>query len=431
MSDSTLDALLSVSQAAAILDRAAVEPRLEVVALAEALGRRLAEEVIADRDYPPFDKSLMDGFAVRLGEVAGEFELVGTIHAGESWQGKPLAGRQAVAIMTGAPLPSAEGEVAVIPVEESEGAGSRAVRLKTAGQSGRYIARKGSDRRGGASLLAAGTLIGPVQVAVLASVGKESVRVFARPRCVVVATGDELVECGKAPAAQQIRNSNSPALLALLERLGADAVDGGVVADDLDATRRGLGEWLESSCDCLFVTGGMSMGQRDFVPRVLGELGVKLEITKLKIKPGKPFVFGTRARQRGFVAGPGEGREARPGIHTTYVFGLPGNPVSAYVCTVVLASRLLGRLGGAGAESIGGGWQELPLAEELGANGPRQFYQPARIERGMDSAARARPLTWRGSADVFTLAEADALIERAENDAAQPVGALVRVLKLP
>ena len=430
-SEPGLDQLISVSEAAAILDRARVQPRAEIVPLAESIGRRLAEQVTADRDYPPFDKSLMDGFAVRIGEPAGEFELLGTIHAGESWQGRPLAGREAVAIMTGAPIPPGDAEIGVIPVEESESAGEHAVRLRISGQAGRYIARRGSDRCAGVCLLDPGTLIGPAQLAVLASVGKAKVRVFAPPRCAVLATGDELVEISKAPQPHQIRNSNSPALLALLEGLGADAVDGGLVPDDLDATRRALGEWLDSSCDCLFITGGMSMGQRDYVPRVLRELGVALEMTKLKIKPGKPFVFGMRTRQRGFVAGGGGGEAgARPEMHTTYVFGLPGNPVSAYVCTLVLASRLLARLGAAPADVVGGDWQDLPLAEGLPANGARQFYQPARIEQS-EGMPCVRPLAWRGSADVFTLAEADVLLERPEGDPARKAGEPVKVLKLP
>lgn len=423
--------LVSVTAAAAILDRADVSPRVEAVPLARAIGRRLAEQVVADRDYPPFDKSLMDGYAMRIGEAAGEFEIVGEVLAGSTWNGPPLRGRQVVSIMTGAPLPgAAEGHIGIVPVEQSQRIGERAVRLSEAAQSGRHIARRGSDRPAQSVLLRPGTLLGAQHLGALASVGKASVLIYAPPRCAVLATGDELVPLEEQPKPHQIRNANSPTLLALLDRLGGDVVDAGHVRDDLVATRKALGEWLDSSCDCLFITGGMSMGDRDYVPRVLRELGVELHITKLKIKPGKPFVFGTSKRQRGFVAGSGGEAGAQRGTHTTYVFGLPGNPVSAYACTLVLAARLLTRLAGAPVAAVEERFIELPLAEPLEANGPRQFYQPARIERTA-SGERARPLKWRGSADVFTLAEADALIERSAGAAACEAGAMVRSLKLP
>src|SRR5687768_6504452 len=252
MSEPPVDGLITVAEASAILDAVAVEPRWETVALAAANGRRLAEEVVADRDYPPFDKALMDGYAVRVGEPAGEFELIGEVPAGSPWKGKALAGRQAVTIMTGAPLPPGLGAVGIVPVEQTRPVGPGRVFLDAPAEPARFISRTGSDRPAGSALLGPGTRIGPRQLAVLASVGKASVRVFAPPRCAVLATGDELVPVDRVPEPHQIRNSNSPTLLSLLERLGGDVVDGGHVPDDQDATRHALGDWLESSCDCLF-----------------------------------------------------------------------------------------------------------------------------------------------------------------------------------
>ena len=428
MSEPPVDGLITVAEAAAILDSVEIEPRRESAPLDSAAGRRLAERVVADRDYPPFDRALMDGYAVRTGEPPGAFELIGEVPAGAAWRGKPLSGRQAVTIMTGAPMPAGEGAVGVVPVEQSRPGGPGEVHLDVSAEPSRFISRIGSDRPAGSVLLPPGTLIGPRQLAVLASVGVASVPVFALPRCAVLATGDELVPVDQPPGPHQIRNSNSPTLLALVERLGGEVVDGGHVPDELDATRHALGEWLDSSCDCLFITGGMSMGERDFVPRVLRELGVELRITKLKIKPGKPFVFGMATRQRGFVAGSGPeaGGGARRGLHTTYVFGLPGNPVSSYVCTLVLAARLLARLSGGTAADADARFMELPLAKPLEANGPRQFYQPARLVAG-----KVQPLQWRGSADVFTLAEADGLVERPEDDPAREPGHSARFICLP
>ncbi len=428
MQEPGLESLITVAEAAAIIDGIPVTPRQEVVALSDAAGRRLAEEVVTDRDYPPFDKSQMDGFAARVGEPAGEFELVGEVPAGSTWEGPPLRGRQAVAIMTGAPVPDADGAVGVVPVEQAERIDGGRVRLLVDPAPDRYIARRGSDRETGAVVLRAGARLTPAAIGVLASVGRQEACVFGAPRCAVLATGDELVAPGAAPAAHQIRNSNTPTLLALLAGCGCDAVDGGRVPDTLEATRQHLAEWLGSTSDCLFITGGMSMGEHDYVPRVLAELGVEMHVTKLKIKPGKPFLFGTRARGGGFVAGaPGaSGGGAARGRHTTYVFGLPGNPVSAYVCTLVLAHRLLVRLAGGEAREADARFIERPLARPLGANGPRQFYQPVAL-----TPEGVVPMGWRGSADVFGLAEADALLERPADDPPRRAGEVVRLLPLP
>ena len=415
---------MSVSDAAAAIDAAAGASRVETVALAEATGRRLAEDVTADADYPPFDRALMDGYAVVVGEAAGEFEVVGEVPAGRPWDGPPLAGRQAVSIMTGAPLPG--GNVGVVPVEKTEKIGDNRVRIDAAAEADKFITRRGGDRPAGATLLRRGTTLGPHHVAALATVGRASVPVFCAPRCAVLSTGDEIVPADQTPGPGQIRNANAPMLVSLLQKLGGDAVDAGHVGDDLDAVRHALGDWLDSSADCLFVTGGMSMGDRDHVPRVLRELGVSFHVTKLAIKPGKPFVFGTLTRQKGFVA-EGSGAAQR-GTRTTFVFGLPGNPVSAFVCTLVLAGRLLTRMNGGSAAEVEARFVERPLSAELPANGPRQFYQPAVLDRASNTV---RPLAWRGSADVFTLAEADILIERPADDGPRAAGEVVRVLAIP
>ena len=426
VSDVGIDNLMTVAEATAAIDARAADfpPRVEHVALAGCVGRRLASDVAADGDYPPFDKALMDGFAVRVGEAAGEFEVVGEVPAGRPWTGEPLGGRNVVAIMTGAPLPA--GDVGVVPVERTTRLDNGRVRIDVAAEADRYITRRGGDRPAGATLLRRGVVLGPQHVATLASVGVADVPVFAAPRCAVLSTGDEIVPAHATPADGQVRNANAPMLVALLRQLGGDVVDAGHVGDDLDAVRHALGEWADSSAEALFVTGGMSMGEHDHVPRVLRELGVELHVTKLKVKPGKPFVFGTLTRERGFEAGDAtHAGEARRGRRTTAVFGLPGNPVSAFVCTLVLAGRLLSRMTGGDAQPP---FVERPLAGDLPANGPRQFYQPATLDR---ATGDVRPLAWKGSADVFTLAEADALIERPADDPPRTAGDRVRVLAIP
>jgi molybdopterin molybdotransferase len=193
-------------------------------------------------------------------------------------------------------------------------------------------------------------------------------------------------------------------LRALCDRLGYGGTGPRHVKDDPKEIAREIEKGLGQN-DVLLVAGGMSAGAHDYVPKVLADLGFEIRIRQLRIKPGKPFVFATR--------GSGEGAK--------FVFGLPGNPVSAYVCTLRLANRLLRRMAGGGAEEM---ILNLPLAEALGANGPREFYLPAEIT----AEGAVRPLAWKGSADIFTLAKADGLIIREENAAGAGVGAMVRVM---
>jgi molybdopterin molybdotransferase len=202
----------------------------------------------------------------------------------------------------------------------------------------------------------------------------------------------------------------------------------GTAPDNPDFIRARILEALTGDYDALFVTGGMSMGEHDYVPKILQEVGVEFRVTKLRIKPGKPFVFGVK----GFASREGEA-PAEPSSRPRYVFGLPGNPVSGFVCTVRLASRLLDRMGGG---PVNERWLTGRLMVGLPANGPREFYiptvrtvQPARISAQAVLPA-IRPLDWKGSADVFTLASANSLLVRAANEPPLPDGTLVRVLDI-
>ena len=410
MSDPHDDKLISVQKAIEIIDRMEVRPRIVRVALGDADGMRLAHDVVADRDYPPFAKSLMDGYAVRSAgsSPAGELCVVGEIAAGAS-SDRELQPGEAIAIMTGAPLPP--GADGVVPIEDIEKIGDGGVRIARPGKPSRYIAAQGSDCHKGTTVLQLGTPIGPQQAAVLATVGAWEVEVFDRPRVAVLSTGNELAGPGEEPGPAGIRNSNGPMLVALLRRLGCVVDDLGTCRDEPDALREKLRDGLNR--DALFVSGGMSMGEYDYVPKLLQELGVELKITKLRIKPGKPFVFGATEK--------------------SYAFGLPGNPVSAFVCTIRLAARLLDRLAGGHAAER---WQSGRLEVGMVPNGPREFYQPvirtnaaARNSSQMVIAA-IKPLAWKGSADLFTLAAANALLVRAENEPALPMGTVVRVLEI-
>jgi molybdopterin molybdotransferase len=401
MSDLPVDQLLTVDQAIAILDAVPVQPRMVKLPMLEAMGFRLAEDVFADRDYPPFDKALMDGFAVRSSDATAagaELSVIDTIAAGQVGQ-RPIGIGEAAAIMTGAPVPV--GADAVVPIERISRNGSKITvhRPATKGQS---IARAGSDAPAEKLLLAKGILLGPVQLGVAATVGLANLAVYDAPSVAILSTGDELIEIDRVPTGAQIRNSNSIMMHALLRKLGCRVRDLGMVRDDPAKIRSAIEEGLQS--DALFITGGMSMGEHDYVPRILQEIGLKLVISKLRIKPGKPFAFATN----------GLGKR---------VFGLPGNPVSAYVCTLRLARRVLTRLSGGPATSAVSQGQ---LIGELPPNGPRELYLPA--YRIGDSI---QPLQPNGSADLFTLAYANCLILRAENAPAATHGNAIVVLDFP
>jgi molybdopterin molybdotransferase len=411
MDDPSLQSLPSVDEAVAILDATAIEPIItidvDLARLEEQLTSNvLACDVRADRDYPPFDKSIVDGFAVRAADVSqpgAELSLLAEIPAG-STSSREVGPGEAAPIMTGAPMPP--GADAVVMVEHSTLLPGDRVRFDRPARPGGPIARRGSDATAGRLLLPKGTLIGPAQLAVLASVGALRVPVVGDPIAHVLVTGDEIVAAGEVPTGSQIRDGSGPALVSMLRHFGA--LPGLSHVDDRRESVRTAIEQIASEADVLLVSGGMSMGRHDHVPAVLRELGFELKITKLRIKPGKPFVFAVRER-------PGK---------TDIVLGLPGNPVSSFVCALRLASRVIARLRGLTPRDD---WRWVRLATDVGANGDREFYQPATV----DPDGAATPLRWNGSADVFTLALADVLIVRPENDGPRAAGELVRALAIP
>jgi len=398
--------LISVTEAMALIDAVPICTRTEALALDHAYGKTLAQALGADRDYPPFDKSLMDGYAVQSRDVLNPpvmLRQVAHVAAGERYVG--VLGRgECVKIMTGAPMPA--GADGVVPVEQTRASDGGLVEILKSDQPSRYVARQGADERAGAVVLPAGTTLGATQLAVAASVGASIVRVFADPTAAILSTGDEIVPYDQSPGENAIRNSNSIMLATLLHRLGCQVRDlghvGDNVADIAEHIKRGF------ASDMLFITGGMSMGDHDYVPRVLAGLGMSFKITKLRIKPGKPFVFGVFDRSDGSAC---------------HIFGLPGNPVSGFVCTLRLAARLVRKYRGLDPEPA---WVEGTLRVGLPPNGSREFYQPVRHDSG-----QIDPLGWKGSADVFTLARANALLIRAENEPGLSAGTRVRVLEIP
>ena len=257
-------------------------------------------------------------------------------------------------------------------------------------------------------VLRRGTSIGPAQVGALVQVGafemipKSLFECESSLHAQVLVTGDEIVDESDVPGTVQMRDVNGPMLAALLSSIGVSCTRSRV-GDDWKQTRDAI-EQLSGQNNLLFVTGGMSMGKYDYVPKALIDLGFDLKITRLRIKPGKPFIFATRERDG----------------NADFVFGLPGNPVAGFCCTLRLASRLIARLQRRTPPEP----ESAMLAAALQANGPREFYQPAHLD-----GSSVMPFDWKGSADVFTLAQANALIIRPIDDPERAIGQAVSILR--
>ncbi|MFH0981941.1 MAG: gephyrin-like molybdotransferase Glp [Planctomycetota bacterium] len=378
------------------------------ISLAEALGRTLAEAVRCDMDYPPFDRAMMDGYAVRACDVANApvtLRVVGQIAAGVS-PSAAVGPAQAMQINTGAPMPS--GADAVVPVEATDpDQGGAAVLIKAPVKLKQHVAFRGEYVRQGQVVPEAGQRMGPGQIGVAGSAGAHHVRVYPPPVVAVLSTGDELVGVDQVPRGAQIRNSNSGVLEALITHAGGRAVNLGNVPDDRTRTEAKIREGLQA--DVLCVTGGISMGTFDLVPGVLADCGVRFLVHKLAIKPGRPTIFGVHAD------GP-------------LVFGLPGNPVSTFVGFWLLVRPALAAMQGRVGER-----PRLLAARLRGAfkaPGERQSYWPARMQVDESGALTAEALPWGGSGDPFGLACADGLIVRPAGAPSAEEGETVRVMLL-
>jgi molybdopterin molybdotransferase len=368
-------------------------PEVEVEALSACGGRVLAEAVVADRDQPPFDRSTRDGFAVRASEavVGGQWTVAGQVRAGQRWPGGALEPGAAIEIMTGAPVP--EGADAVVMVEHVERA-EDAIRL-TEGRTiraGENVVPQGSEARAGGIVLAAGTAIGGAEVALAAACGRVTLPVFRRPRVAIVATGDELVELEATPGEQQIRNSNSYALAALVAQAGGEPIRLPIAPDRLEELERVIQE--ARSCDLMLLSGGVSMGQYDLVEEVLQGLGAEFFFTGVKMQPGKPVVFG-RLPARTDKTGE---------LPARFFFGLPGNPISVQVTFHCFVEPLLRAMGGAMVE--GPRFVQATLAEEVAGRAGLMRILPARL-----TTDRVRPVVrvvgWQGSGDLAANARAN------------------------
>jgi molybdopterin molybdotransferase len=358
----------------------------------ESLHLVLAEDVESDIDSPPYDKALMDGYAVLATDLAGgsaELKVLEEITAGDVPRRAVVPGT-ATQIMTGAPMP--DGADAVVMVERTEliGSGqSSVVQICDDGvEPGQNILYRATSLRRGEVVLRAGCTLTAVDIGIMSEVGRRDALVYPRPTVAVLATGNELVSAGQMPGEGQIRNSNGPMLCALTTCAGGIAVDLGIGRDDEAELSRLVRRGLEE--DVLVLSGGVSVGVLDLVPAVLQNVGVESVFHKVRVKPGKPMWFGV-------APSPGGDR---------LVFGLPGNPVGSLVCFELFVRPALGALAGKSASALSR--TEARLAHEHTQRGDRPTYYPATL-RHESGAAVVEPLDWHGSADLPTLARANCL----------------------
>jgi molybdopterin molybdotransferase len=354
----------------------AVEPSPpRKIRLAEACGARLVEPILADRDYPPFARAMMDGYAVCAADAGQSVWVVGEIPAGRVEEGRVTRGR-CFAIMTGAPCPP--GTEAVVQREQVRRSGDR-VTLPPRIVAGQNIAPRGSECRAGRAVVEAGQTITPLVVAVIASFGVESVWVSGRPSLAVITTGAELAEPGQQPGPGQIRDSNGPMLAALARQAGIEHTPHLHAADELEEIRGALETVADRNL--ILLSGGVSAGDYDLVPQAVAGYGAEIVFHRVKQKPGKPLLFARKGRQ--------------------LLFGLPGNPLAAHLCFVRYVAPAIRRMEGKSAEPqtcVG------RLTAPVEYQGGRTFFLLARAEP--DAAApdgwRVEPLRGISSADLFT-----------------------------
>lgn len=337
--------------------------------LADASGAVLREDVTAPEDQPSFDRSAVDGFVVRMDDASPEFRVVGEIRAGD---GRPheFTGGEAWRIGTGAMVPDGGEVVMLEDAVESEGF----VRFAMRGRN--HVRRRGEDARAGEVVVPAGTQLGGGALALLASIGCLRPRVTRNLEALHVATGNEIVAAETRPVAGQVRDSNSPLVAAWARGRGL-RIRQKRVGEEADALRHAI----EGRRDLLLVSGGASVGAHDCTAEVLDAAGFEILVTKVAVRPGKPLIVGRRGQE--------------------WAFGLPGNPLSHFVCLHVFVDAALAAMrGGPQAPTL---WRSA-LTEELTGN-PRETWWPAVEER-----EGLRPLRWASSGDVTALALADALV---------------------
>ena len=388
-----------------ILERMPAWPP-RAVAIGDSISRVLAETVRAERDQPPFDRVTMDGIAISHDDWAAgrrRFRVTGTQAAGTAALELGKRG-DCIRVMTGAPCP--DGADTVIPVERLEVSGDDVtVAADAVVATLQFVHRRGSDRRAGDVLLEPGVRLGPAEIAVLASAGKARVEVAGRPRVAAVSTGDELVGVDEPLEPFQIRSCNDFAIEASLRRMDLAEVTRARLKDDPEAMLAAIRR-LHESHDVLVLSGGVSMGQFDFVPAVLESLGAEIVFHRINQKPGRPMWFGLSSG-------------GKP------VFALPGNPVSTLVCTTRYVLPALRRAAGLDDAPP----ERVRLAGDVAAPASMTYFLPVKLSSSDEGVAVAEPRPTNTSGDFVSLAYTDGFVELPPGPRVHAAGTVARLFR--
>jgi molybdopterin molybdotransferase len=407
--------MIPVAEAIRIVKQQASALPTEPVSLAQARGRFLAQDIVADSDLPPFDRSQMDGYAVCASDVQAStvpvrLKIVGESAAGRGWHSEMKSG-EAVRIMTGAPVPAGADSVQQVELtrELGEGDGSAEVEILQAVLPGRSIVKRGSEIKAGATVLQIGEQVGAAAMAVLASFGYAQISVGRLPRVAVLATGSELVAIEDKPGRDQIRDSNNFSIGAYAELAGAVVERLPLAGDDTSLLKQQITDAAERS-DVVVTSGGVSVGAYDFTKPALKELGAEIFFERVALRPGKPTVFARLPSGALF-------------------FGLPGNPVSVSVTFNLFARTAILAMQGAKETALPGDW--AALGRKVKGAAERESYLPAQLSTTEEGLLIAEPLKWGGSSDFVGFVRATSLIIVPPDTSVLEAGTKVRVVHLP
>ena len=402
--------MISVAEAVQIVRQQTKTLGTEKVDLPNALGRVLAQDVVADTDLPPFDRSQMDGYAVRAADTTSapvSLRIVSESAAGKGWHQQMNSG-EAVRIMTGAPVPEGADSMQQVELTHELKDGT-VVELLAAVEPGRSIVKQGDEIKAGETVLRGGVTINAAMMAVLAAFGYAQVEVGERPRVAVAATGSELVPVDEQPGQDQIRDSNNYSISAYAELTGAVVQRLTLIRDETSLLKRQIAEAADNF-DVVVTSGGVSMGVYDVTKNALKELGAEIFFERVALRPGKPIVF---ARLPGGAL----------------FFGLPGNPVSVSVTFNLFTRTALLAMQGANEPVLK--QETVMLARAVKGTMDRESYLPAQLMTNDDGELIAFPLKWGGSSDFVSFAQTSALVIIPAGVKSLEAGSLVKAIPLP
>jgi molybdenum cofactor synthesis domain-containing protein len=402
--------MIAVAEALQIVREQTRPLETENVNIEQSLGRILAQDIVADTDLPPFNRSQMDGYAVRAEDTSSapvRLKIVGESAAGKGWHQEINEG-EAVRIMTGAPVPPGANAVQQVELTH-ELKDNTVVELLASVSTGRSIVNRGSEIRSGEITLRAGVTLNAAMLAVLASFGYAQVCVSRQPRVSVLATGSELVAIDKTPGPDQIRDSNNYSIGAYAENAGAIVERLPLTVDDTTSLKKVIAD-AASRSDLVVTSGGVSMGVYDFTKVALNELGAELFFERIALRPGKPTVFARLP-------------------NGTLMFGLPGNPVSVSVTFNLFARTAILAMQGANEPALR--TDTAVLAKPVKGTSERESYLPAQLTTNDDGQLIAFPLKWGGSSDFVAFAQATALVIIPAGAEIFDSDSVVKVVRLP